>query len=111
MFTLEKHGVVDVIGGEEPLTLQNTEQLSSLLEECLEAGQPTAVLDLRKTKLIDSVGLELVLDAQEKFRRRGGGLKIAAPNPLCRDILMATGLDERFEVFPEVAEAVRSFLR
>ena len=37
-----------------------------------------------------------VLDASEAIAKRGGALKLAAPNELCRDILRIGGVFERF---------------
>ena len=48
-----------------------------MLEARLERGQPLIVLDLQGVALIDSAGLELLLDVQEKCQRMGGALKLA----------------------------------
>ena len=45
-------------------------------------GQPHVVLDLQGVAVIDSAGLELLLDAQEKCQRMGGALKLANPGAL-----------------------------
>lgn len=74
-------------------------------------GQPMGVLDLQSVPLIDSAGLELLARQQDQFQRRGGGLKIAAANALCRDILRCTDLAKRFELYGDVKAAVRSFIR
>ena len=110
MFQRMKQGAVDVVYGETPLSLDHVEGLQTLLEECQEAGQPRVVFDLRDVALIDSAGLELLLDAQEECGRRGGTLKLAAPNDLCREILTLTGIDRRFEIFDDPVRAVGSFV-
>jgi anti-anti-sigma factor len=69
------------------------------------------VLDLEGTELIDSAGLELLLDLQDALRDRGGELKIATSNHVNRKILEITRLDREFEVFDAVIDAVRSFHR
>jgi len=104
-------GAVNVIRGDLPLTTDHTEQVGRLLQQCLNKGQPYAVLDLGKVPLVDSAGLELLLDFHDEFQQVGGTLKLAAPNPLCREILSITGLAESFEIFPEVLSAVGSFAR
>ena len=48
-----------------------------MLEACVERGQPHVVLDLQGVALIDSTGLELLLDAQEECQRMGGAMKLA----------------------------------
>ena len=70
-----------------------------------------AVLNLAGVPLLDSAGLELLLNAHDSFAERGGAFKVAAAPALCRDILAVTGVDEQVEVHDELSMAVRSFLR
>jgi len=111
MFERVTQGAVDVIQGTAPLNAEQVEQLNDLFHQCLSNGQPSVVLNLDKVSLIDSAGLELLLDVQDDCRRHGGAVKIAAPNALCREILEVTGVDRAFEVFPEPLAAVGSFAR
>jgi anti-anti-sigma factor len=108
-FERARQGAVDLIRGDDPLTSDSVAAVGRLLDECLQAGQPRAVFDLARVTLLDSAALELLLNYQEAFQRRGGALKLAAPNPLCRDVLMATGVDRHFEIFSEAVLAVGSF--
>lgn len=111
MFQRKKQGAIDVIEGKESLVLDQLEHLQQLIDECLDGGQPMAVIDLGRVKLIDSAGLELLVDAQERYEERGGVIKLAAPNTLCQDILSVSGVSEIFDVYEDVAAAVGSFLR
>jgi anti-anti-sigma factor len=111
MFRRSKQGSIDVVSGAVSLTAESIEQLSRAFEECLADGPPKAVFDMEHTPLIDSVGLERLLDIREKFEQRAGLLKIAAPNPLCSDILSVTGVGSYFEVHSEVQTAVGSFIQ
>jgi len=109
MFERQRTGAVDVIRGGEPLNHQEVAALASLFDACVATGQPRIVLDLERVPLIDSAGLELLLDCQEKCAARGGALKLAAPTPLCRDILTVTDVLSRFQVYQDSLSAVRSF--
>ena len=111
MFECVTQGAVDVIQGDAPLNAEQAEEVASLLERCLGSGRPYVVLDLDVIPLIDSVGLELLVDFQERLQQLGGALKLAAVNPLCSDVLDATGIRGSIEVFPEVLSAVGSFVR
>ena len=111
MFGRNKQGAVDVVAGDDPLSADYIPRVLRLLEECGAQGQPRVVLDLDRVPLIDSAGLEMLLDVQESFQRRGGTLKLAARSPLCREILSVTGVGAHFEVFPEAASAVGSFVQ
>lgn len=111
MFQRSKQGVIDVIGADEPLTRDHVEQLQETVRECLTEGQPRAVFDLQQVPLIDSAGLEALLDARDEFERRGGALKLAAPSSLCQEILSITGVACQFETYGEVKAAIGSFLQ
>jgi len=109
MFTYSRVGAVDIISGGDPINHPNVKQLSSILETCLLNGQPRVVFDLEKVSLIDSAGLELLLDFQDRCIQRGGVMKLATPTPLCRDILTVTDVGARFEVHQDTLSAVGSF--
>ena len=111
MFERMKQGAVDVVLGDLPLNAEHAEQLRRLLTGCLAGGQPYVVFDMSNTPLIDSAGLELLLDFKDEFETLGGSLKLAGPNPLCREILAVTGVGIDLEIFPEPLSAVGSFVR
>jgi anti-anti-sigma factor len=111
MFERVTNGVVNVIRGDLPLNVDHVEEMTDLLKECLRTGQPHVLLDLTNVPLIDGAGLELLLDFNEECQELGGLLKLAAPSPLCEEILSVTGVGEQFEVFHDVLSAVGSFVR
>ena len=111
MFQRTKQGAVSVITGASPLTGEQTTALQGTLLDCLEDGQPKAVLEMQGIPLLDSLALEMLLDVQDDFQRRAGVLKLAAPTPLCREILSLTGVAARFEIYPEAKSAVGSFVQ
>ena len=111
MFERITQGAVDLIRGDEPLNAEHVEELARLLQECAGRGQPFVVFDLEKVPLLDSAGLELLLDYRESFQQLGGALKLAAANPLCEDILSITGVGAGFEIFREPLAALGSFVR
>jgi anti-anti-sigma factor len=90
---------------------ENLQELAATLQQCLGDGQPRAVLDMQEIPLLDSAGLELLLDVQEEFEQRAGRLKLAAASPLCRDILNVTGVGNHFEIYRELKSAIGSFLQ
>jgi anti-anti-sigma factor len=111
MFARNKQGAVDVVSGDDPLSADYVPRVLRLLQECGAQGQPRAVLDLDRVPLIDSTGLEMLLDVQEDFQRRGGTVKLAVRSALCREILAVTGVGGHFEIYTEAASAVGSFVQ
>ncbi|MBC8356462.1 MAG: STAS domain-containing protein [Planctomycetes bacterium] len=110
MFKHSKQGAINVISGTLPLSGDALELLEGAFDGCLSEGQPRAVLDLRSVPLIDSAGLERLLDLRDRFQKKMGDLKLAGANPLCDDILSVTGVASYFDVFPELSQAVGSFI-
>jgi len=111
MFTHKQQGAVDVISGGDRISGEHVTELSNVLEARLDQGLPQIVLDLQSIAIIDSAGLELLLDFQEKCQRMGGALKLANVGALCREVLKATGVGARFEMFRDSGGAVRSFVQ
>jgi anti-anti-sigma factor len=109
MFEHSRQGAVDVVTGREPLSTEYAEGASRALHECMQSGQPRLVMDLENVALIDSVGLELLLEVRDACQARGGTLQLAAPNKLCRDILRISGVVDDFELFDDVLSAIGSF--
>jgi len=111
LFQRSKQGAVDLIQGADPLNVDHLDQLAGMLAHCSGHGQPRVVLDLEQVPLIDSAGLELLLDTQEAFQRQGGALKLAVNNALCKEILLVTGVGRQFEIHLDVNSAVGSFVQ
>jgi anti-anti-sigma factor len=109
MYELSQQGAVDVISGNKPLNIEYVDAVREIINRCTESGQPRIVFNLRGIPVIDSSGLELLLDARDRCQLRGGHLHMATPNGLCGDILRVTGVDSRFEIFDDVLTAVGSF--
>jgi anti-anti-sigma factor len=110
MFELKRQGAVDVVGGGERIAGDRVGELAALLKERGNQSPPHVVLDLQGVAVVDSAGLELLMDTQETYQRLGGALKLANPGTLCREVLKATGVGSRFEIFPDTRSAVRSFV-
>lgn len=110
MVRMERQGAVDVVRLDEQLTGEAADTLRDVVPRYLAKGRPMAVLDFTATRLLDSAALEYLLDLQQSCCERGGEVRLAAVSELCYDVLRATGVQNHFEIFPEVKLAVRSFL-
>ncbi len=85
------------------------DQASGVLAYLSNLPQHQVVLDLDNTELLDSAGLEALLDSQDRLQEAGGNLKIATTNAANRSILEITRLDRHLEIFDSVLDAVKSF--
>lgn len=66
------------------------------------------VLDLAQVTYVDSVALEYVLTLQDMLAERLGQVRLAGADENVRKILEMTRLDEDFEMYEEVAAAVKA---
>jgi anti-sigma B factor antagonist len=80
-----------------------TEHLDRLWSE----GRRRFVLDLEGVPFIDSGGLSALVRLFKRVRGQAGGLGLASLQPAVRRVFELTRLDRAFDVYPDVAEAVR----
>jgi anti-anti-sigma factor len=111
MFHHKRQGAIDVVGCGDRISGEHVSELAGVLEVCLKRGQPRVVLDLQGVALMDSSGLELLLDSHDECLRLGGAMKLANPGTLCSEVLKLTGVGPRFEIFDDTGSAIRSFLQ
>lgn len=111
MFAVKSQGAVEVVVPNVPLKSDYVDELHETVQHCVNNGIPMLVVNLHDVPLMDSAGLEALLDARDAVERRGGMLKLAGPTPLSQDILRISGVGQQFEVFPDEKSAVRSFVQ
>lgn len=111
MFHHKRQGTVDVISVKGPFNVDVIDEVKTFVEPWLHRGIPKIVLDLEGVQLIDSAGLEFLLELQERCLQKSGELQIAGAAGLCRDALCITGVADRFESFTDATSAVGSFSR
>lgn len=109
MFQVHRQGSVNVLSGSDPLNSEHVATARAVSEDCFGRGQPQIVVHLAGIPLLDSAGLELLLDLRDRALRSGGAVQLAEPKALCRDILQATGLAGEFAIFDHLNSAVGSF--
>lgn len=106
-----KQGAVDVVQASDRIDAGYADELRPLVDAAVSNRQPMLVVDLKDVPLIDSDGLEFLMDVRDLCLRRGGEFKLSGPGPLCQDILRVSGVDEDIEVVSSVVAAAGSFAR
>jgi anti-anti-sigma factor len=109
MFALEKQGAVCVLRPKTPIEAKHCDEMKHTVLQGLGVGRPMLVVDFHDVPLVDSAGLNSLLELREALEAKGGAVKFAAVNPLCADILRVTGIGVKFEQHPLVRNAVGSF--
>ncbi|HEX8606311.1 MAG TPA: hypothetical protein VF774_26955, partial [Pseudoduganella sp.] len=73
--------------------------LQAALNECIGQHQVSIVVDLGKVPQLCGRALGMMADMAERLAALGGWLKLAYPNALLQEILLATGLQEQLPPF------------
>jgi len=100
------HAVILIVEGE--LTIDSLGAFKRAVEHQLDGKEVIDLaIDLGKAPFIDSAALEYFLDLQELLAERLGQVKLIRPDDNIRKILEVTRLESTFEIFTDVAEAVK----
>ncbi len=102
---------VHVLAGSGELGLgAGDEALRRMFDLALAQGARRLVLDFSKLNRIDSAGIGEVVRCGKHAAEKGAVFKIVlAPQGRVRSIFTVTFLDRAFEVFDDLAAAVKSF--
>ncbi len=107
--TTETFGNVMVVHTPEEVTEETSDRLLATAQSALGKGIANLVAQMDRSEFFDSVGLTTLLDIQDLLRERGGNLKLCALTDHAKKIFEVTRLDQRFDVFESVIDAVSSF--
>ena len=105
-----RQGTVLVLKPVGAIIEDDMEVFRRAVDEQLSNGNTRLVLDFSEVPFIDSQGLEALLDLSDQAQMFGGGIRIANCSEISRDILVATRMIGKIQVFDEVPEARKSFL-
>jgi anti-sigma B factor antagonist len=84
-------------------------EISNMLYDLLDEGKKNIVVDLRDINFINSSGLGILINGLTSMRKNGGDLKLANISNKIDGLLSITKLNQIFEKFDSVEEAVKSF--
>jgi len=93
----------NVMGGPDGAKLHDT------LHELKEKGKKNVVVDLSKTKFMNSSGLGMLISGMTTMRNAGGDLRLANVADRIQSLLVITKLITVFKHFDSVEEAVASY--
>jgi anti-sigma B factor antagonist len=93
----------NVMGGPDGAKLHDS------LHELKEKGKKNVVVDLSKTKFMNSSGLGMLISAMTTMRNAGGDLRLANVADRIQSLLVITKLITVFKHFDSVDEAVSSY--
>lgn len=90
------------------IDLHTCPQLRVALQQLMEAGKFSLVLDLDEVPYLDSAALGVLVDAVRRSREHGGGLFLARVQPFVRRAFEITRLIKIFQVHDTVEAALQA---
>ncbi|MHC4562583.1 MAG: STAS domain-containing protein [Planctomycetota bacterium] len=105
----ESYGHAVVLNIKGDLNEDSLNALQEAVEHQLESDDVIdVVLNVEETPFVDSATFEYLLDLQDTLAEKLGQVKFAGCDENVRKILEMTRMDIEFEMFADVAEAVKS---
>jgi len=105
---VEKNVGILVVSGE--MLDSDATQLNDKVKKLAQKGLKNIILDLSGIRRLNSCfGLGVLAGCWGCMNRVEGQLKIANPSPKVSQLLKMTKLDQVFEIYPDIAEAKKSF--
>ena len=106
---VEKRDGVTIVSTNEKLDAVNAPKLKEIVQEIAQAGGAKLVMDMEKTRLIDSSGCGALLVSLKVLVKNHGDMKIVRPTPEALIVFQLTRLHKVFEIFENLESAVKSF--
>lgn len=106
---IQKLEGVTVISTDERLDAMVAPKLKEMVKKMSEEASTKLVIDLFKTKFIDSSGCGALVAALRNLLKNHGDLKIARPSPQAKTLFQLTRLHRVFEIHENLEDAIKSF--
>lgn len=102
-------GNVEVISFEGRIDQDGSEELESILQECLDGGKTNICIDLMNVKHICSSALGVLVAIKRKIKENEGDIKLVIINDNLLKLFETTMLDKVFEIFETQRECLVTF--
>ncbi len=90
-------GYINNIGGEE---------IATRVYELMDDGVRTLLLNLRDTKIVNSIGISILIEIIEKMMEQGGRIAFCCLTPVIHKTFQIMGLANYASIFTSEEEAV-----
>jgi anti-anti-sigma factor len=90
-------GYINNVGGEE---------IANRAYELMDSGVRTLLLNLRETKIVNSIGISILIEIIEKMMEKGGRIAFCCLTPVIHKTFQIMGLANYAKIFVNEEEAV-----
>jgi anti-sigma B factor antagonist len=98
--------VIDVSGD---IDFREMIRIKDVIGALIEKDQTKVVLNLKAVDHINYLSIGVLVERLRLLRNLNGDLKLAGMSPFLRDIFKVVGMDQFFEEYTSLEEAIESF--
>jgi anti-anti-sigma factor len=91
-------GYINNVGGEE---------IATRAYELMDAGVRSLLLNLRETKIVNSIGISILIEIIEKMMEKGGKLSFCCLTPVIQKTFQIMGLAQYATIYTDEEAAFR----
>ena len=102
----ERRGDVAVLSTDGYINNQGGEEIARQAYAQLESGAKSLVLNLEKTRIVNSIGISILIEVLEKVMDRKGKLVFCGLTPTIDKTFRIMGLAQYAPIYPDEATAV-----
>ena len=107
---VSREGAATILKPLGPLVVGELDEMDQTLNQLGQKWIKRIVINMDNATFIDSAGLQLMKRHQDLLNSHGLKLKLSGLTEIAQKILDLTQLSKCFEIYPDTATAVRSFL-
>ncbi|HWP59641.1 MAG TPA: STAS domain-containing protein [Candidatus Acidoferrales bacterium] len=98
--------VIDVCGD---IDFREMSRIKDAIASLIQKDQTKVVLNLKAVDHINYLSIGVLVEQLKNLRNANGDLKLAGMNPYLRNIFRAVGMDQFFEDYRSLEDAIESF--
>ena len=106
--TAERRGEVAVLWTDGYINNQGGEEIARQAYAQLDSGARALVLNLEKTRIVNSIGISILIEVLEKVMDRKGALAFCNLTPTIDKTFRIMGLAQYAAIYPTQDEAVKA---
>ena len=95
---LYTHGYINNVGGEE---------IANRAYDLIDGGVRTLLLNLRETKIVNSIGISILIEIIEKMMEKGGRIGFCCLTPVIHKTFQIMGLANYASIYSDEDAAVQ----
>ena len=105
---VERRGDVAVFWTDGYINNQGGEEIARQAYAQLDAGARALVLNLEKTKIVNSIGISILIEVLEKVMDRKGVLAFCSLTPTIDKTFRIMGLAQYASIYPSLEQALQA---